>query len=138
MIRFIDKPIIGLTLALAASCLGCSEDEPTASEATQASAVINPTEGNQAQGTVEFMQEADGVRVIANLTGLTEGDHGFTSTKRAIAARPMAHQRAVTSIPKTKTTAHPMPLNGTSATLATSPPTTLGKPRTTASTPTSN
>ena len=77
MIRFIDKPIIGLALALAASCLGCSEDEPTASEATQASAVINPTEGNQAQGTVEFMQEADGVRVIANLTGLTEGDHGF-------------------------------------------------------------
>ena len=77
MIRFIDKPIIGLALALAASCLGCSEDEPTASEATQASAVINPTEGNQAQGMVEFTQEADGVRVIANLTGLTEGDHGF-------------------------------------------------------------
>lgn len=77
MIRFIDKPIIGLALALAASCLGCSEDEPTASEATQASAVVNPTEGNQAQGTVEFTQEAGGVRVIANLTGLTEGDHGF-------------------------------------------------------------
>ena len=32
MIRFIDKPIIGLALALAVSCLGCSEDEPTASE----------------------------------------------------------------------------------------------------------
>ncbi len=77
MIRFIDKPIIGLALALAASCLGCSSDEPTASEATQASTVVNPTEGNQAQGTVEFTQEADGVRVIANLTGLTEGDHGF-------------------------------------------------------------
>ena len=77
MIRFIDKPIIGLALALAASFLGCSEDEPTASGDTQASAVINPTEGNEAQGTVEFTQEAGAVRVIANLTGLTEGDHGF-------------------------------------------------------------
>ena len=77
MIRFIDKPIIGLALALTTSCLGCSEDEPTASEPTQASTIINPTEGNQAQGTVEFTLEAGGVRVIANLTGLTEGDHGF-------------------------------------------------------------
>ena len=50
MIRFMAKPIVGLALALAASCLGCSEDDLTASEATQASAVINPTEGNQAQG----------------------------------------------------------------------------------------
>ena len=71
MIRFIDKPIIGLAVALATSCLGCSEDEPTAPEDTQAIAVINPTEGNEAQGTVEFTQEAGGVRVIANLTGLT-------------------------------------------------------------------
>ncbi len=30
MIRFIDKSIIGLTLALTASCLGCPDDEPTA------------------------------------------------------------------------------------------------------------
>ena len=77
MIRFIDKPIFGLALALAVSCLGCSEDEPTASVPTQASTVVNPTEGNEAQGTVEFTEEAGGVRVIANLTGLTEGDHGF-------------------------------------------------------------
>ena len=77
MIRFIDKPIIGLALALAASCLGCSEDEPTASEPARASAVISPTEGNEAQGTVEFTQEAGEVRVVANLTGLAEGDHGF-------------------------------------------------------------
>ena len=30
MIRFIDKSIIGLTLALTASCPGCPDDEPTA------------------------------------------------------------------------------------------------------------
>ena len=84
MIRFMDKPIFGLALALAASCLGCGEDgdkgiesEPTAPEVTQAIARVSPTEGNEAQGTVEFSQEADKVRVIANLTGLTEGNHGF-------------------------------------------------------------
>ena len=60
MIRFIDKPIIGLALALTASCLGCSEDEPTASEDTQASTTIQPTENNNAEGTVEFTQEAGG------------------------------------------------------------------------------
>ena len=72
-----DIPIIGLALALAAGCLGCSEDEPTASEAPQAKALINPTEGNQATGTVVFSQEAGRVRVVAGLAGLTEGDHGF-------------------------------------------------------------
>ena len=75
MISLIDKPIIGLALALAA--IGCSEDKPTASGTAQASAVVNPTEGNEARGTVEFIQEAGGVRVVANLTGLSEGDHGF-------------------------------------------------------------
>ena len=66
-----------LSLAAFVVFLGCSDDQPTASEPTQASTVISPTEGNEAQGTVEFTQEAGGVRVVANLTGLTEGDHGF-------------------------------------------------------------
>ena len=75
MIPHMDKPIIGLALALAA--IGCSEDEPTAPGTSRASAIVNPTEGNDARGTVEFTQEDGGVRVLANLTGLTEGDHGF-------------------------------------------------------------
>ena len=75
MISLIINPIVGLALALAAT--GCSEDEPTASGTSQASAMVNPTEGNDAQGTVEFTQEDGGVRVLANLTGLSEGDHGF-------------------------------------------------------------
>lgn len=77
MIRFPGKAILALALPLAAIGPGCSDDEPTASEPTRASAVISPTEGNEAQGTVEFMQEAGGVRVTARLTGLSEGDHGF-------------------------------------------------------------
>ena len=116
MIRFIDKPIFGLVLALAASCLGCSEDEPTASEPTQASTVVNPAEGNEAQGTVESTQETGGVRFVANLTGLTEGDHGFHIHEKGDCSaadgtsaggrqiRAKTHLRATSSSSKTRRT----------------------------------
>ena len=42
-----------------------------------AHAQLMPTEGNSASGTVTFMETAGGVRVQANLTGLTQGQHGF-------------------------------------------------------------
>lgn len=43
----------------------------------KAIAVLHPTEGNKVGGTVTFTKEADGVRVVANLNGLTPGEHGF-------------------------------------------------------------
>jgi len=44
----------------------------------QASAVLNPTAGNAVQGTVHFKQEANGVRVIAEVSGFVRpGFHGF-------------------------------------------------------------
>jgi Cu-Zn family superoxide dismutase len=39
--------------------------------------VLHPTEGNQVSGTVIFTEAAGGVRVEANLTGLSAGKHGF-------------------------------------------------------------
>ena len=45
---------------------------------TRAVAVLTPTKGNDLQGTVTFIQTPEGVRVQANLTGLTAGtEHGF-------------------------------------------------------------
>jgi Cu-Zn family superoxide dismutase len=46
---------------------------------TKAIAVLHPTQGNQAKGTVRFTQEGkDGVKVVADLTGLTpNSSHGF-------------------------------------------------------------
>ena len=44
---------------------------------TSAVAVLTPTEGNDLQGTVTFIQTPGGVRVQANLTGLTGTEHGF-------------------------------------------------------------
>jgi Cu-Zn family superoxide dismutase len=46
---------------------------------THAIAVLHPTQGNQASGTVRFTQEGEGtVRVVADLTGLAPNStHGF-------------------------------------------------------------
>lgn len=38
---------------------------------------LEPTEGNDVTGTVEFIEAPEGVRVVANIMGLEEGQHGF-------------------------------------------------------------
>jgi superoxide dismutase, Cu-Zn family len=43
----------------------------------KAVAVLHPTEGNKVAGTVTFTEVEDGVRVHAEITGLTPGQHGF-------------------------------------------------------------
>ncbi len=43
----------------------------------QATADLEPTEGNHVKGTVTFSQEKDVVVVRAEITGLTPGKHGF-------------------------------------------------------------
>ncbi|MFQ5627727.1 MAG: superoxide dismutase family protein [bacterium] len=68
--------------------IGCTAQDSTQEEATsseksttqtitKAAAILNPTTGNSVQGTVTFMLEENGVRIVANLQGLKEGDHGF-------------------------------------------------------------
>ena len=44
---------------------------------TMAVAVLSPTQGNDVKGQVTFLEETQGVRVTANITGLTPGKHGF-------------------------------------------------------------
>jgi Cu-Zn family superoxide dismutase len=39
--------------------------------------VLHPTQGNKAQGIVTFTQEEGGVRVVAKLTDVPKGVHGF-------------------------------------------------------------
>src|SRR5213082_4223676 len=43
----------------------------------KAVAVLHPTAGNKVAGTVTFTEVADGVQVLAEITGLTPGNHGF-------------------------------------------------------------
>lgn len=44
---------------------------------SKAVAVIHPTEGNKASGTVTFTESGDGVQVEAEIEGVDEGNHGF-------------------------------------------------------------
>ena len=44
---------------------------------TKAICVLHPTEGNKVNGTVTFSTTNKGVRVIAEVHGLTPGKHGF-------------------------------------------------------------
>ncbi len=44
---------------------------------TKAVCVLHPTEGNTAQGVVTFTKVDGGIKVVADLEGLSEGKHGF-------------------------------------------------------------
>ena len=48
-----------------------------AGDTTKAIAVLHPTQGNNVSGSVTFTASADSVRVVADVTGLTAGKHGF-------------------------------------------------------------
>ncbi len=44
---------------------------------TRAVAVLYPTKGNSVFGIVKFEAVSEGIRIVADLTGLTPGKHGF-------------------------------------------------------------
>ncbi len=44
---------------------------------SKAVAVLHPTEGNTVSGTITFTREGNAVKVVADLTGLKPGTHGF-------------------------------------------------------------
>jgi Cu-Zn family superoxide dismutase len=58
-----------------ALALGCSV--AWAGDPTKAIAVLHPTSGNNVTGTVTFTASGDEVKVVADVTGLTPGKHGF-------------------------------------------------------------
>jgi Cu-Zn family superoxide dismutase len=53
-------------------------------------AVIAPTQGNVVQGNVSFVQEAVGVRIVADITGLKPGAHGFHIHEKGDCSAPDA------------------------------------------------
>jgi Cu-Zn family superoxide dismutase len=64
-------------VALLAGCSLLAACSSIAVRALTASANLGPTKGNQAAGTVSFIQHGDKVVVDAHITGLTPGLHGF-------------------------------------------------------------
>ncbi len=64
-------------VALAALPLaGCLTDQPPAN-VPHAVAQLNPASGSDVRGTVHFYELKKGVRVVAEVTGLSPGKHGF-------------------------------------------------------------
>jgi superoxide dismutase, Cu-Zn family len=90
----------GALVLCGAATTGYAADEPT-----KAIAVLNPASGSNVSGTVTFTKSGDGVKVVADVTGLKPGKHGFhihefgdCSAKDAASAgghyNPTKHQHA--------------------------------------------
>lgn len=77
--NFITKTLILTSLIALAFLAGSSfyQYSPLYKRMTKASAVIYPTQGNQASGTVIFEEKSDGLHINATIEGLTPGKHGF-------------------------------------------------------------
>jgi superoxide dismutase, Cu-Zn family len=77
-----SRALLGVSLvALIMVCFSCTDqhshlpkDIPTGKKAY---ATLNSTEGNTVKGSVTFIALEKGVRVIANVEGMTPGNHGF-------------------------------------------------------------
>ena len=54
-----------------------NKDKCSIRKITKAVAVINPTQGNKVHGLVTFTKVKNGIKVVADIEGLTQGKHGF-------------------------------------------------------------
>lgn len=66
------------------ACAGMTSTTPSATT------TLKPTQGNKAAGTVTFTQQGDKVRVVANVSGLTPGLHGFHVHEKGDCSAPDA------------------------------------------------
>jgi Cu-Zn family superoxide dismutase len=82
--RHFRTSIISITVVVTGSVIAACAPADRADDATDeapavtsAVAVLHPTEGNAATGTVRFEATAVGVEITTELEGLSPGDHGF-------------------------------------------------------------
>ena len=69
----IQKTFIAAAIASAFVVAGCK----TTPAGRHAMAELNPTAGNNVKGTVHFYETPKGIKVVAVVSGLTPGKHGF-------------------------------------------------------------
>ncbi len=70
-------PALAGCLAIASAMAQMHHDTQHAQEVTKAIAVLSSTQGHKAFGIVTFTGVENGVRVVAEFSGLTPGKHGF-------------------------------------------------------------
>ena len=74
MTNILNRTRLGLILAATLTFAGTVAH---AAEPTKAIAVLHPTQGNQVSGTVTFTQAGAEMKIVAEVSGLTPGKHGF-------------------------------------------------------------
>jgi len=69
-----------LSLGVLLIVAGCAQQNQMSGEqavVSQAVTVMHPTQGNSVQGVVTFTKVDNGIRIVADISGLTPGKHGF-------------------------------------------------------------
>ena len=66
-----------LVATMATALVSVSPVVLAADEPTKAIAVLHSASGSEVSGTVTFTKSGDGVKVVAEVSGLTPGKHGF-------------------------------------------------------------
>jgi len=76
---FAGLTIIGVSLFVASHVQAAEKSDADMSpmKIQKAVCVLTPTLGNVVGGTVTFTQEKDGVKIVADVKGLSPGKHGF-------------------------------------------------------------
>jgi len=64
-------------ILVVASMVALAVVSAQAQSVTKAVAVLSPTKGNNVSGTVTFTKVDGGVKIVADVAGLTPGQHGF-------------------------------------------------------------
>jgi Cu-Zn family superoxide dismutase len=64
-------------ILVVASIMAAAIVSAQAESVTKAIAVLSPTKGNSVSGTVTFTKVDGGVKIVADVAGLTPGQHGF-------------------------------------------------------------
>jgi len=71
------KISIILLLIIAYTCSVYPQQKDTSNTVQKAVCVVYPTQGNTVTGTITFIKTGNGIKVIADLQGLTKGKHGI-------------------------------------------------------------
>lgn len=100
MRKFLKYSVLPIAVVLA-GCAGSSYGDRTAE------AVLKPTQGNAASGTVSFRQEGGSVQVTARVSGLTPGAHGFHIHDKGDCSAPDATSAGGHFNPTGKAHGHP-------------------------------
>lgn len=93
-------------IAAGALVAGCTALAP-APVGPAATTTLAPTQGNSAKGTVNFAQKGDKVVVVAQVSGLAPGSHGFHIHEKGDCSSPDAMSAGGHFNPTGKPHAHP-------------------------------